>query len=76
MKKENRMNEKLTRVEIWDENIGWQDYDCPNKAGSIKDYADWCIGEESDFWATVNSRTDKIRLNGWYVIDGADHYKN
>ena len=76
MKTENRLNEKLISVEIWSDFLGWQDYDCPKNAGTVKDYADWCIGEHSDFWATVNIATDKIRLNGWYVIDGADHFKD
>jgi len=69
-----KLNEKLTQVEIWDNNTGWQVYDCPNNGDTVADYADWCIGADSDYWATVNSANDKIRLNGWYVVDGADHF--
>lgn len=66
--------EKLLSVEIWDpKNKFWCDYSCP-RGETVEDYIDWCIGAESVFWATVNTPEDKIRLNGWYVIDGSDHY--
>lgn len=69
------LNEKLTSVEIWDANLNdWQNYDCPDNGDTVIGYAEWCIGEHSDYWATINSAADKIRLNGWYVVDGAEHY--
>ena len=70
------LNEKLTSVELWDDNVGWTAYDCPDNGDTVKDYAEWCVGEHSDYWATVNSKEDKIRLNGWYVVDGAEHFKS
>lgn len=72
----NNANEKLVSVEIWDENIGWQSYDCPDNGDTVKSYADWCVGEESNYWATVNSIGDKIRLNGWHVVDGSEIFKD
>lgn len=73
-----KLNEKLTQVEVWDGNNlnDWQVYDCPDNNDTVKEYAEWCVGADSDFWPTVNSATDKIRLNGWYIIDGADYYDN
>jgi len=74
----NQLTDRLVSVEIWggDALNDWQDYDCPpeKKGDTVDSYAEWCIGEESEYWATVNSADDKIRLNGWYVVDGADHY--
>lgn len=58
---------KLTSVEIYDENIGWQTYDCPENE-TVEDYAKWCIGEESEKWVTVNKKGDKIRLNKKIVV--------
>lgn len=70
------LTDKLTSVEIWggDALNDWQEYDCPDNGDTVGDYADWCIGEDSDYWATINSATDRIRLNGWYVVGGADYY--
>lgn len=68
------MNEELISVEVWDESIGWQSYDCPDNGSTVASYAEWCVGEESVYWATVNGPEDKIRLNGWYVVDGAEHF--
>lgn len=66
-------NEKLTSVEIWNETTNdWQEYDCPDNGDTVAGYADWCIGEQSEYWATINNADDKIRLNGWYVVDGSD----
>jgi DNA-binding XRE family transcriptional regulator len=69
-------NKELTSVEVWDKNTGWQAYDCPpsENGDTVESYANWCIGENSDYWATVNSREDKIRLNGWFVVDGKNHF--
>lgn len=66
--------EKLFSVEVWDsKNKLWFDYDCP-KDDTVEDYIDWCVGEQSDIWVTVNGPYDKIRLNGEYVIDGLDYF--
>lgn len=72
----NKMNEKLVTVEIWggDALNDWQGYDCPDNGDTVASYAEWCIGEDSEYWATINSAKDKIRLNGWYVIDGAEYF--
>lgn len=69
-------NKELTSVEVWDKNICWQPYDCPptENEDTVSSYAGWCIGETSDYWATVNSREDKIRLNGWFIVDGDNHF--
>lgn len=73
MKKE--LNEELISVEIWDAATNnWQAYDCPKNGDTVAEYADWCIGEDSVYWATVNSPEDRIRLNGWYIINGSDHF--
>ena len=63
----NNVNEKLVSVEIWDENIGWQSYDCPEDC-TVQQYFDEVAFSESAIWATINNQDDKIRLNGWYVI--------
>ena len=69
-----KLNEKLVSVEIWDDATNsWQSYDCP-KGNTVADYADWCVGAYSDYWATVNGLGYKIRLNGWYIVDGSDYF--
>lgn len=64
-------NEKLTMVEIWDSNQRqWEEYDCPDNGITVKEYAEWCVENESPMWATVNGPDDNpIRLNGWKVVD-------
>ena len=66
------LNEPLTKVEIWGSNNinNWLNYDCPNSDITVKDYAEWCVGAESDYFATINSSNDVIRLNGWHIING------
>lgn len=68
-----KLTDKLTQVEIWNGTIGWQPYDCPpaENGDTVGSYATWCVDEISDYWATINSSTDKIRLNGWKIIDGS-----
>jgi len=78
MKKElkEELKEELTSVEIWDPATNsWQYYDYP-QGETVASYAEWCIGTYSEYWATVNEPGYKIRLNGWYVIDGADYFNN
>ncbi len=71
----NNTNEKLTSVEIWDDNAnGWEIYECPDNGDTVESYEKWCIGEDSTLYATINSADDKIRLNGWYIVDGAEHF--
>lgn len=79
MKKEiiekNNLKAKLESVHMWDEdNQMWCNYDCP-KDNTVEEYADWCVAEQSDYWATINSAKDKLLLNGWYVVDGADYFE-
>jgi hypothetical protein len=75
------VNDKLETVEVWCNILNdWEQYDCPDEFdaddndNTVKAYAEWCIGTESGYWATVTSADDKIRLNRWYVIDGAELY--
>lgn len=73
LKKE--LKKELSRVEIWDTATNsWQLFDCP-QGETVASYASWCVGGSSDYWATVNSPNDKIRLNGWLVINGSDYFK-
>ncbi len=70
-----KLNKELVSVEVWDEATNdWQAYDCP-KGKTVAEYAVWCIEEHSEYWAAINCPEDKIRLNGWYVIDGAEFFK-
>ena len=72
---ENIRDKKLVSVEIWDKaNNKWQEYDCPDNGDTVGDYADWCVNEDSEYWATINSTEDKIRLNHEFVIDGAKYF--
>ena len=73
MKESRDLKEQLVSVEVWDDNVGWQAYDCPDDA-TVESYSEWCLGEKSDIWATINNKNDKIRLNGWHVVDGKDYY--
>jgi hypothetical protein len=63
---------ELRSVEIWDgDELGdWEVYDCP-LGETVLEYSNWCVGAYSCMWATVNGPEDKIRLNGWLVLDGA-----
>lgn len=67
---EHELTEKLTTVEIWDNNQNlWEEYDCPGNS-TVGEYAEWCIAEESPTWATITNEEDApIRLNGWYIVD-------
>ena len=71
-----QLSDKLVSVEIWggDALNDWQQYDCPDNGDTVGSYADWCIGEDSNYWATINGPADKIRLNGWYIVDGASFF--
>lgn len=66
--------ERLVSVEIWDVVTNdWQSRTCP-KGCTVAEYADWCVNEDFNYLATVNTPEDKIRLNGKYVIDGSDYF--
>jgi len=66
------MNEDLFRVELYDEEHDiWQPYECPPEGqDTVESYAEWAAeGEDSPYYATLRFPGDKLRLNGWHVIE-------